>query len=99
MCCLWPGGRFPRQGGTRLTWDISVMTLGRKLVTGQKGGNRGPVITVNFDSHRFVVTSLKRNKKVGCRVFNGIAFSRPHIIVWFEMETKVGAKTSRDGGA
>jgi hypothetical protein len=95
-CRLWLGGWFPRQGrrqGTRLMWGIiSVMALGRELVTGQQGGDRGPAIAVNFDSHRFVVASLKRNKKFGCNMFDGIAFGRPRIIVWFEMETKVGAK-------
>jgi hypothetical protein len=101
-CRQWLGGRFPRRGrrwGTRLTWGISVMPLGQKLVTGQQGADRGPAIAVNFDSHRFVVASLKRNEKFGCKMFNGIAFRRPHIIVRFEMETKVGAKTSRVGSA
>jgi hypothetical protein len=32
-------------------------------------------------------------------MFNGIAVGRPPIVVGFEMETKVGAKTSRDGSA
>jgi hypothetical protein len=87
-------------GGTSLTWIIRVMlALGRKLVTSHQGGDVGSPISVNLDSHGFVVTRLKINEKIGCKLFNGIAFGRPHIIVWFEMETKVGAKTSWDGGA
>jgi hypothetical protein len=84
---------------TRLTWGIRVMVLGRELVTGQQRGDRGPAIAVIFDSHRFVVASLKRNHKFGCKMFNGIAVGRPRIVVGFEMETKVGAKMSRDGSA
>jgi hypothetical protein len=55
---------------------------------------------MNFDSHRFVVASLKQNEKLCCKMFNGIAYGpRPPIIVGFETETKVGAKASRDGSA
>jgi hypothetical protein len=50
----------------RLTWGISsVMVVGGELVTGQQGGERGPVIAVNFDSHRSVGASLKRKQKFG----------------------------------
>jgi hypothetical protein len=49
LCCLWLSGRFSRQGGTRLTWGISVMALGQKLGTGQQERNRGPAIAVDFE--------------------------------------------------
>jgi hypothetical protein len=68
------------------------MALGQELVTGEQGGDRGQAIAMNFDSHRFIVASLRRNEKFGCKMFNGMAFGRPRIIVWFEMVTKVGAK-------
>jgi hypothetical protein len=46
---------------------------------------------MDFDDDWFVILRFETDEARMLEMFNRISQSRPHLIVWLEMETKIGA--------
>jgi hypothetical protein len=68
------------------------MTLHGLLVPGQKGRDRSPSIAVDFDDDGLIILCFETDQEHGFEMLNRIKESRPNVIVWLKMESKVGAE-------
>jgi hypothetical protein len=59
------------------------------LVPGQKGRDRSPSITVDFNDDGLVILCFKTDQEHGFERLDRIKESQPNLIVWLKMETKV----------